>query len=93
MEKLIKYGDRIAIINTGENRASLMIEDSQLPVALADTINKNGDLNVTEVSAHGGGKFFIRIVHDLPLSELVNVICESITEVYDTDATVCNART
>lgn len=92
MEKFIKYGDRIAIINTGENRASLMIEDPQLPVALADSINKNGDLDVTEVSAYEG-KFFIRIVHDLPLSELVNVICESITEVYDTDATVCNART
>lgn len=91
MKREITFGDHTAIIDMGEGRAMLTVLESSLPVQLADALDAAGDMDATEVSLIPGGAC-IRIVHDLSTADLLDVICEIISDVYDTDTTISYAR-
>lgn len=91
MKREITFGDHTAIIDMGEGRAMLTVLESSLPVQLADALDAAGDMDATEVSLIPGGAC-IRIAHDLPAAELLSVVCETISDVYDTDTTISYAR-
>lgn len=92
MKRAIKFGGCTAVLNVGEHRAMLTVYESSLPTILADAINEAGDIDVTEVSREDNNATAIRIVHDLSINELLDVICEAISKVYDADTFVSNAR-
>lgn len=93
MERIITFNGQTALLCAGDHRALLTIADHSLPVELADVINEAGDLTVTEVFLDDScGSGVIRISHDLPLSELLSIVCEAISRVFDTDTAVSYAR-
>ena len=91
MKREIKFGGNSALLSVGDNRAMLTVDEKSLPVLLADAINEAGDLTVTEVFKVGDDTY-IRIVHDLSAAEILDIVCEAISRVYDVDAFVKNAR-
>lgn len=91
MKREIKFGGNSALLSVGDNRAMLTVYEKSLPVLLADAINEAGDLTVTEVFKVGDDTY-IRIVHDLSAAEILDIVCEAISRVYDVDAFVKNAR-
>ncbi len=92
MKRIIKFGGRSALLCVGDNRALLTTKEVSLPTALADAINDTQDVIVTGVSIIDNQECIIRIIHDLQKSELLNVVCEALSTVYDVDTSVTNAR-
>lgn len=93
MERLITFDDKSAIFCVGDHRALLTVSEYVLPVELADIINEAGDVYVTEVFLDDHCRTgVIRIVHDLNPSELLEIVCEAISRVFDTDMSVSYAR-
>lgn len=82
MTREINFGGRSVHLFVGENRAMLITQETSLPVILADTINEVQDVTVTEVSIMDNREYTIRMVHDLPKGELLNIVCEAISRVY-----------
>ncbi len=91
MKREIKLGGCSALLSAGDNRAMLTVHEKSLPVVLADAINEAGDLTVTDVFK-AGDDTCIRIVHDLSAGEILDIVCEAISRVYDVDTFVKNAR-
>ncbi len=91
MKREIKFGGSSALLSTGDNRAMLTVYEKSLPALLADAINEAGDLTVTEVFK-AGDETYIRIVHDLSAAEILDIVCEAISRVYNVDTFVKNAR-
>lgn len=91
MKREITFGDHTATIDMEEGRATLTVLESSLPVQLADSLDAVGDMDATEVSLIPGGAC-IRIVHDLPAADLLDVVCETISDVYDLDTSISYAR-
>ena len=92
MKREIKFGERSALLFVGENLAMLTTRETYLPVALADEINETQDVTVTEVTIMDNTEYIIRIVHDLPKGEVLNIVCDAISRVYDVDTSVSYAR-
>lgn len=93
MKRVIKFGERFAIINIDANRALLTIEGTSLPVILADTLDRIQDVSITDVCLMDNNAYNIRIIHKLQRGELLDAVCETITQVYDVDASVSYERT
>ena len=94
MKRTITFKDKSALLSAGENRAMLTINEYRLPVELADAINESGDVYVVDVFLDDTCQMgVIRIVHDLPSpSELIEIICEAISRIFDADTSVSYAR-
>lgn len=94
MKRIINFKDKSALLSAGENRAMLTINEYRLPVELADAINEAGDVYVVDVFLDDTCKTgVIRIVHNLSSpSELVEIICEAISRIFDADTSVTYAR-
>ena len=92
MKREIKFGGYSAILYVGCNRALLTTRETSLPVALADEINETQDVTVTEVTIMDNKEYIIRIVHDLPKNDVLDIVCEAISSVYDVDTSVSYAR-
>lgn len=92
MKREIKFGGCSAVLSIGDHRAMLTTREKSLPVILADAINEAGDLDVIEVNRDDSDVTAIRITHDLNLGELLDIVCEAISRVYDVDTFVSNAR-
>lgn len=92
MKKEISFAGRTAILHNGEKCAKLFIGESTLPVKLADRINETPEIDVTDISKNGTFAS-VRMFHALDNSELLGVVCDAITEVYETDIVVTNATT
>lgn len=90
MKREITFGDHTATLDMGEGRAMLTVLESSLPVQLADALDADGDMDATGVSLIPGGTC-IRIVHNLPTAELLDVVCEVISDVYDTNTSISYA--
>lgn len=93
MKKTITFGGISAELNAGKHRAALSIGVDRLPLELADAINEAGDIRVNGVMLDDNETPYIRMTHDLDNNELLAVITEAITRVYDTDIVVSNATT
>lgn len=91
MKREIKFGERSALLHNGEKCAKIYIDEPTLPVALADCLNKEQGIDVTEVSKHEKGSC-IRMFHELTGGEILGIVCDAIGEVYNEDATVSYAR-
>lgn len=92
MKREIKFGECSALLCVGENRAMLTMPGTSLPVALADEISEAQDVTVTEVTVMDNKEYIIRMIHDHPKSELLNIVCDAISSVYDADTSVSYAR-
>lgn len=92
MKKIITYGHHTAELYAGEHRAQLVTDEKSLPTTLADTLNEAGDIHVHSVQKNDEGFSCIGMTHDLCPGDLIAEVCDAITRVYDTDATVSNAR-
>lgn len=92
MVREIKFGDRRAFLCIDGNSASITIEDTSLPVLLADALEENEDITISEVYHMKDFDFTIQMDYEMSKAELTNVICEALSQVYDTDTTVCYAR-
>lgn len=92
MKKEIKFGGCSALLSAGEHRAMLTTREKSLPVILADAINEAGDVRVIEVSKDDDGATYIRMTHYLSAGDLLDVVCEAISRVYNVDTFVSNAR-
>lgn len=93
MERIITFNGKSALLCTIVYPALLTVNEYVLPVELADAINESGDVCVTEVrldNSHRTG--VIKIAHDLNSSELLEIVCEAISQVFDTDTSVSYAR-
>lgn len=93
MKKEITFGGLTAILNVGDNRAMLVVIDNHLPTELADKLNESGGLDALEVFFNDDEQGCIRMSHDLPMDELADIVCNAISEIYDTDVSISNART
>lgn len=93
MKREIKFGGCSAFLSIGDHRAMLTTREKSLPVILADAINEAGDLDVIEINRDESDVTAIRITHDLNPGELLNIVCEAISRVYDVDTFISNART
>lgn len=91
MKREITFGKHSALIHSGENYAKLYIGEPTLPVALADTINKEQRIDVTDVSKHKDYSC-IRMFHELTAGELIDIICSAIGAVYNSDTSIIDAR-
>lgn len=92
MKREIIFGKHSALLHNGEKCAKLYIDEPTLPIALADAINKEPRIDVTDVIKCKDHSC-IRIFHELTAGELLGIICEAIGEVYDNDTSVSYART
>lgn len=91
MKREITFGKHFALLHNGEKCAKLYIDEPALPVALADSINREQRIDVTDISKCKGYSC-IRMFHELTAGELLGVICEAIGEVYNADTSVSYAR-
>lgn len=91
MKREIIFGKHSALLHNDENCAKLYIDEPTLPVALADTINKEQRIDVTDVSKHKDYSC-IRMFHELTAGELIDIICSAIGTVYDSDTSIIDAR-
>ncbi len=92
MKKQITFGRFTAKLNADDNRVMLTVKHKCLPLKLADKLNESGNLDALEVFFNDDKQGCIRIVHDLPMDELADIVCNSISTIYDTDVSVSNAR-
>lgn len=92
MKREITFGKHYALLHNGEKCAKLYIDEPALPFALADAINKEPRIDVTDVYRYNGCSC-IRMFHELNAGELLGIVCESIGEVYDADTSVSFAPT
>lgn len=91
MKKEITFGKHSALLHNGEKCAKLYIDEPTLPVALADAINKEPRIDVTDVSKCKDYSC-IRMFHELTAGEILGIVCEAIGEVYDADTSVSYVR-
>lgn len=91
MKREIIFGKHSALLHNGENCAKLYIDEPALPVALADTINKEQRIDVTDVSKCKDYSC-IRMFHELTAGELIDIVCSAIGTVYDSDTSIIDAR-
>lgn len=91
MKREIKFGERSALLHTGEKYAQIYIDEPTLPVALADCLNKEPGIDVTTVSKHEKGTY-ICMLHERTGGEILGIVCDAIEEVYNEDTTVSYAR-
>lgn len=93
MERIITFNEKSALLCAGEERAMLTVNEYTLPVELADAIGEAGDVHVSAVSLDDNCRTgVIRILHDLNPSELLEIVCEAISRVFDADTSVSYAR-
>lgn len=92
MERIINFNGKSALLCAGKHRALLTVNENRLPVELADAINEMGDICVSDVFLDDDcGTGVIRILHDLSPSELLEVICETVSLIFDTNISVSDA--
>lgn len=94
MKRIITFNDKSALLRASEHRALLTVNKYAFPVELADVIDKAGDVCVTEVFIDDNSQAgVIRIVYDLNPSELLEIVCDAISRVFNADTSVSYART
>lgn len=91
MKREITFGKHSALLHNGAKCAKLYIDEPALPVALADAINKEPKIDVTDVSKHKDYSC-IRMFHELTAGELIDIICSAIGAVYNSDTSIIDAR-
>lgn len=89
MKKFIEFGERSALLSVyQEKRATLYISNEPiLQCALADAIDEAENVNVYETQLKGGG-CFICMEHELEAADLLEIVCDAISRVYNTDVSV-----
>lgn len=93
MKREIDFNGKSALLCAGEHRALLTINEYTLPVELADAIDEAGDVRVSEVFLDDNCRTgVIRILYDLNPSELLEIVCDAISRVFDADTSVSYAR-
>ena len=70
----------------------LTIKHKRLPLKIADKISEAGDIIATEVFFDDDKNSCVRITHDLPMGELTDIVCNTISAIYDTDVSVSNTE-
>lgn len=92
MERLITFNGKSALLCAGEHRAMLTVNEYTLPVELADAIGEAGDVHVPAVFLDENCRTgVIRILHEHNPSELLEIVCEAISRVFDADTSVSYA--
>lgn len=93
MERIITFNEKSALLCASEHQALLTVNAYILPVELADVIGEAGDVHVSAVFLDDNCRTgVIRILHDLTPSELLEIVCEAISRVFDADTSVSYAR-
>lgn len=93
MERIITFNEKSALLCAGEGRAMLTVNEYTLPVELADAIGEAGDVHVSAVFLDDNCRTgVIRILYDLNPSELLEIVCDAISRVFDADTSVSYAR-
>lgn len=86
----IKFGDKTATLsNRLEAKAHLVLDIDQLPVKLADVLDNEDGITVLAVNFFGHGTC-INMSYTCSRDELVEIVCESISEVYACNVTIAN---
>lgn len=91
MKKELRFREHTAILSAGNGRAILTVDAPVLPTPLADVIDSNIDIDVTEVFM-ADHYVCIRMEYDLQQWDLLATVCEAIEEVYISDIRVSDAR-
>lgn len=91
MKREITFGRHCALLHNGEKCAKLFIDIQKLPFALADVLDRNPHIEVTDVFKHGEYSC-VRMFHSLSPNELLGTICEAIAEAYESDTCISHAR-
>lgn len=92
MRRDIKFGGCSALVEIEEGKAILTVWERSLPLLLADSLNESEGVDVVEVRNVMGKEYRISMNHFLPNGELLNIVCEAISQVYDVDTSVSYAR-
>lgn len=91
MDKEIKLKDRSAIIEAKDHYAVLSIqvlEVEKLLTSLADEIDLSPELEVREVGYFCDGDAYINIYYEIPESDLLQIVCDAISKIFETDITI-----
>ncbi len=90
----IRFKNYTATITANDGRVHLLINgrNINIPTKLADILDKSEALEVNETSLQqkGSVKVTMSLIQPIKFIELINVICDAITAVYDCDTVISN---
>lgn len=98
MKKIITFGHNTAVLERSKSAASIAITPipgntpfPSLIAELADKLNESEIIDVFHILP-GRGKIVFTVERRATNADVIDVVCDAITCVYDTDTTVSNER-
>ncbi len=98
MKKTITFGQNVAVLERSKSTATITItpipENTPLPTQIAlmaDELNESELVDVIQILT-GRGKIAFLIAKNATNADIIDVVCDAIACVYDTDTTVSNER-
>lgn len=98
MKKIITFGHNTAVLERSKSAASITVTpipgNTPLPTQIAELADKLNESDIVDVFhiLPGRGKICFTVEKSATNADVIDVVCDAVTCVYDTDTTVSNER-